>query len=200
MAAESRGEPASSDPTESTLHLQYGEICKSHEAISQFRAKLLALLPIASGAGALVLLGPLSDARNLRFFLPLGLYGFVVTLGLFMYECRGMQVCHMLQDHAADLEAALRLRSDQGQFLNRSTAQLAGIVGAEGAAWMIYPAILVGWLYITGLDPRLGWWHRNRGWVLSVLFAVVVGWTWRRLYRNATNTKRARESAGTARG
>ena len=90
MAAESRGEPASSDPTESTLQLQYGEICKSHEAISQFRAKLLALLPIASGAGALVLLGPLSDARNLRFFFR---WVFTDSSSRSAYSCMSAVAC-----------------------------------------------------------------------------------------------------------
>jgi hypothetical protein len=30
---------------------EYQEVCKSHSAITDFRAKLLALLPIASGTG-----------------------------------------------------------------------------------------------------------------------------------------------------
>jgi hypothetical protein len=34
----------------------YEEICRAHDGISEFRAKLLALLPIASGAGIFLLL------------------------------------------------------------------------------------------------------------------------------------------------
>ena len=36
---------------EKILLAEYQEVCKSHSGITDFRAKLLALLPIASGAG-----------------------------------------------------------------------------------------------------------------------------------------------------
>lgn len=42
-------QPGESRPTKEQLLSYYGEVCRSHEAITDFRAKLLALLPIASG-------------------------------------------------------------------------------------------------------------------------------------------------------
>ena len=38
------------------LRSVYGEVCQSYHAIADFRAKLLALLPVASGAGGLLIL------------------------------------------------------------------------------------------------------------------------------------------------
>ena len=38
------------------LRVVYSEVCRSYHAIADFRAKLLALLPIASGAGGLLVL------------------------------------------------------------------------------------------------------------------------------------------------
>jgi hypothetical protein len=43
-------------PSPETLRAEYSEICKRYGAIKEFRAKLLALLPLASGAGVFLLL------------------------------------------------------------------------------------------------------------------------------------------------
>ncbi len=38
------------------LQIQYEEVCRSYQAIADFRAKLIGLLPLASGAGIFLLL------------------------------------------------------------------------------------------------------------------------------------------------
>ena len=57
----------------------YGEVCRSYERIDDFRAKLLGLLPLASGAALFSLLGKTGDSE------PLGtrsnLYPLVGILG-----------------------------------------------------------------------------------------------------------------------
>lgn len=45
-----------SDQGREILEFEYEEVCRSHAAIVDFRGKLLALLPIASGAGIFLLL------------------------------------------------------------------------------------------------------------------------------------------------
>ena len=47
------GAPPAGDltPRQKILLADYTEVCRSHDAITDFRAKLLALLPLASGAG-----------------------------------------------------------------------------------------------------------------------------------------------------
>src|SRR5262245_16336831 len=66
----------------------YEQLCTSYRAIDDFRAKLLGFLPLVSGSGVFLLL---NDAfRNAdkgdfarQFLRPIGLFGFVITLGLF---------------------------------------------------------------------------------------------------------------------
>jgi hypothetical protein len=142
-------------------------------AIADFRAKLLVLLPLASGAGALLLLARDADTR---FFGAIGLYGMAVTAGLFLYELRGIQRSFTLRQQAASLETALGVPAGQGQFRDRPGAALRGFVGAEGAAWVVYLAILAMWAYVAGLG--LGWWR----WipavylVLAYLATLAVRW------------------------
>ena len=42
--------------SDETLRAEYHEVCSSHQAITDFRGKLLGLLPIATGAGIFLLL------------------------------------------------------------------------------------------------------------------------------------------------
>ena len=73
------------DERAATLRVIYQETCKTHNAIADFRAKLLALLPIASGTGVFLLLGKLNGGDR-KLLLAVGLFGFIVTFGLFMYD------------------------------------------------------------------------------------------------------------------
>jgi len=85
-------EPASRDADEE-LKVVYQEVCSSFHAIADFRAKLLGFLPLASGAGIFLLLNrSLTDGTE-QYLLPIGVFGFAVTLGLFFYELRGIQKC-----------------------------------------------------------------------------------------------------------
>src|SRR5918992_1867190 len=90
-----------------TLRLAYTETCKSHQGIADFRAKLLALLPIASGAGIFLILSETSPRPGAAELAAIGLFGFAATFGLFMYELRGIQHCHELRRQAGQLESAL---------------------------------------------------------------------------------------------
>jgi hypothetical protein len=152
-----------------SLRLLYQETCKSHATITDFRAKLLALLPLASGTGALLLL---TSDTNTRYFGPIGLYGLAITFGLFMYELRGIQNCKALRRQAAALEEELRIPAGDGQFRDRPEAALGGFVGAEGASWVVYLAILAGWAYVAGLG--WGWWRQvPAGWLVLAYAAVL---------------------------
>jgi hypothetical protein len=156
-----------------TLQLLYQETCRQHTAITDFRAKLLALLPLASGIGALVLL---TGNANTRYFGPIGLYGIAITTGLFLYELRGIQTCITLRRQAAALETALGVPAGQGQFRDRPRAALGGFVGAEGASWVVYLAILTGWAYVAGLG--FGWWHWIPAVYLVLLYLAVLAVKW----------------------
>jgi hypothetical protein len=173
-------EPAHAGPEPSpvpdeVLSGQYGEICKSHAGITDFRAKLLSLLPIASGAG-LILVGRSLDRGLLT---PIGLYGAAVTLGLFWYELRGIQTCKRLREQAALLEDSLEVPAGMGQFRDRPAAALGGWIGAEGASWSVYPAVVLGWVYLAGLGGS--WWTVVPAWILAVGYMAIIAAVWFRL-------------------
>src|SRR5262245_52451493 len=82
---------------EKHLPTSYQQICTSYHAIDDFSAKLLALLPSATGTGIFLLLN--KDVTNVEvkpFFGPIGIFGFAITLGLFANEIYGIKKCHAL--------------------------------------------------------------------------------------------------------
>jgi hypothetical protein len=102
------------------LVTEYQEVCRSHAGITDFRAKLLALLPIASGTGISLLViqgdGALSTT-DAGLLIALGIFGALVTTGLFLYELRQIDVCKQLRNHAAWIEKQLDIHA--GQFGGR---------------------------------------------------------------------------------
>jgi hypothetical protein len=146
-------EPPAAAPPEN-LRLAYQELCKSYQAIMDFRAKLLGFLPLASGVSFFALLGDGKDPVPYYAWVA-GLFGFAITLGLFFYELRGLQRAATLERTGRQLEAELGLSTAGGQFSVQPSAHLHGFVDPRGAAWLIYPTVLAGWAYIAGLQ-RLG--------------------------------------------
>lgn len=119
--------------------LVYSELCTSYRAIDEFRTKLLGFLPLASGAGILLLRG--NDVAEL---FPIGVFGLMVTLGLFSFEIYGIKKCHALIIAGKKIEARL----GEGQFTHRPPA-IARFINEPFAAGFIYPAVLSMWSYIA---------------------------------------------------
>jgi len=109
-------QPAETSLTKEQLRSYYGEVCRSHEAISDFRAKLLALLPIASGAGIGLLVIQADEKGGIPsgFLIAFGLFGAAATLGLFFFEFHQMDQCRQLRNHGVWIERQLGI--DAGQF------------------------------------------------------------------------------------
>ena len=138
------------------LRTEYQEVCKNHLAITDFRAKLLTLLPLASGTGIFLLLTKQNEPLDATHLGPIGLFGFLVTLGLFFHELRGIGNCGELIRLGRDLEREMGLAN--GQFIlednyyhNQTGLRrvLHFIIGPEGAAWVIYPIVAIAWLYLA---------------------------------------------------
>jgi hypothetical protein len=105
---------------EKILLAEYQEVCKSHSGITDFRAKLLALLPIASGAGiGLLVIQGKDQVSSIEgaLLIGLGIFGAIVTVGLFLYELRQIDICKQLRNHAAWIEQKLDIEA--GQFGGR---------------------------------------------------------------------------------
>lgn len=136
----------------------YEQLCASYHAIDDFRSKLLGLLPIVSGSGIFLLLTealaktPLKDVAAARQFLyPIGLFGFVVALGLFCYELYGILKCHALINAGREMEIVLNI--EQGQFRKRPRS-LFYLINEPFAASLIYPAVLAAWIFLALLFPQ----------------------------------------------
>ncbi len=124
----------------------YKEVCGSYHAVDDFRAKLLALLPIASGVGGIVLL----DNRQAlsEHFVFIGLFGLVVTVGLFFFELRGIANCGRFIDIGRRLEKDLKI--DNGVFGGSPPIEKAtfGFISATTASWVVYTTVMLGWCYL----------------------------------------------------
>lgn len=123
----------------------YDQLCISYRAIDDFRAKLLGFLPLVTGGGLLLLTGR-TNGFALDFFLPVGLFGLVVTLGLFCYEIYGIEKCHALIIAGKAMESSLGLAT--GQFQQRPRGVLKHI-NEPFAAAIIYPVVMAAWTYLA---------------------------------------------------
>lgn len=95
----------------------YRELCSSYRAIDDFRAKLLAFLPFATGGGIFLLLNKdFVSGEFTRFFAPIGIFGFLITLGLSANEIYGIKKCGALITAGQQIENWLR---SDGQFVSR---------------------------------------------------------------------------------
>jgi len=128
----------------------YQEIGKIYKGIDDFRLKLLGLLPLTT-SGIFLLLQASSGLKGVS--LPIGLFGFVATLGLSCYELRGMQYCIALIQAGKDIEDELHI---EGSF-KRRPPPVAGIIGAVTAATIIYPAVLAAWIYLAFFQQSQLW-------------------------------------------
>lgn len=135
-----------SDEKKLNLMKAYEQLCGSYHAIDDFRAKLLAFLPLASSGGIFFLLNSLTDDTK-PFFTPLGVFGALITFGLFAYEIFGIRKCHALIQAGEQIEYLLDIHQ-QGQFTTRPPA-VARLMNEPFAAGVIYPAVLAAWVYIA---------------------------------------------------
>ena len=82
--------------------------------------------------------------------LPIGLFGVVAVLGLFMYEVRGIQDCTFLRKRAGAIEQQLKMHVATTQFNSRPAARFWGFADEIGAGWIVYGAVIAAWLFVAG--------------------------------------------------
>jgi hypothetical protein len=162
------------------LRDEYREVCTSHAGITDFRAKLLALLPVASGTGIGLLIFQVKTSVSEippGLLVGLGVFGALVTAGLFVYELRQIDVCKQLRNRAAYIER--QFGEEAGQFGGRRgllalrdafppnrkrDEQLGdaervgkkeewpkGRLGAETAGYIVYGTVFCGWVVVFAL-------------------------------------------------
>jgi hypothetical protein len=121
----------------------YAQVSDNYRAIDDLRLRLLALLPLATGAGILVLLG--GDGVSGDVAVPVGLFGMVATLSLYFYELHGVEKCAHFIHWGAELERQMGVR---GSFRNRPHA-IFGVVSELLPSMIIYPASFAGWVFVA---------------------------------------------------
>jgi hypothetical protein len=139
-----------------TIRVVYQQICKNHRTIGDFRAKLLVFLPLAT-AVAIPLMRLLDDKTRLF----LGIFGFLISLGLYFYEFLANLRCEHLIKTGKQLEALLAV---SGPYTERPTG-LVGFVNEAYLARVIYSVVLAAWIYGA---------FSATGSVLRVIMAFVV--------------------------
>ncbi|MFX0197473.1 MAG: hypothetical protein ACFFCW_15225 [Candidatus Hodarchaeota archaeon] len=137
------------DEFANNVRTTYQELCQSYRAIDDFRTKLLGFLPLATATGIFFLI---ADKEKIDFaqdfFLPIGAFGFVVTLGLFFFELHGIQKCTCLIEAGTELEKRLGIKKEEGQFIDRPLG-VFGFINEPFAAGLIYPAVLAAWAFLA---------------------------------------------------
>ena len=131
--------------TPQSYRTAYVELCNSYHRLKDFRAKLLGLLPLASGTGIFLLLDPDMDRQHLT---AAGFFGLVITIGLYVYERHGTQLLDKLFVAGKAMERTLLNDELQGQFLVRPDKGVGSSQGAKVAALVVYSAVAAGWFYI----------------------------------------------------
>lgn len=151
------------------LRMAYQQLCSSIQTIDDFRSKLLGFLPLVSGAGAFVLLNvPLTNPPQgnsaQQFLGPIGIFGFVVTLGLFGYELHGIKKCDHLLEVGRQMERGLNIH---GRFRQRPF-NVAGFIDEPFTARIIYPSVLAAWAFVASLLI----WPTAAPWIAVGVFVV----------------------------
>jgi hypothetical protein len=150
----SSGSPPPSPQRQEALLAAYTEVCKSYNALDDFRAKLLGLLPLTALGGILLI-----AKEDLRLVGTQELVGFAsmfaaaFTLALFVYEIRGILRCHELihKGHVIEEELGVdgqffvcRLQHDLGR-----QGQKERLFNAKVAASVIYSLVFAAWLFLA---------------------------------------------------
>jgi hypothetical protein len=138
----------------------YTELAKAHQATVDFRQKLLAALPVLSGAGIGLLAANTGENKGLEpwLLIPLGLFGVLVAFGLYLYEARNIQECKVLLERGAVLERLAG--APTGQFMSRppklSLRKALGLGSPEGgwidiekASRVVYVTVILAWFGVA---------------------------------------------------
>jgi hypothetical protein len=159
----------------------YSQVCTTYHSIDEFRAKLLGFLPVVSGVGALALVNDVAGLQaSPEFLIFAGVFGALITIGLFLYEVRGIRHCTFLIDRGRELERKLGLGA-MGQFAHWDpdiALRPMKVADFPRAAQVIYPTVFAAWVYVAlfGLSS-LGWIQAPPlgvgvgAWVLALLVA-----------------------------
>lgn len=178
------------------LALAYTELCRSYQALHDFRMKLLGILPIASIVGLLAV-GKSLVPSSQGMLQPdavgyIGIFSGLFTLGFFACELRALLLCHDYSTTGAAMEERMSI---EGQFTycdesrshecysGRVKRPLARLVNTENTSCSLYSLVFASWSFVgihyaTGLEvTHCAYWAGGIGLALAFL----ASWTFHRL-------------------
>lgn len=171
------------------LKTLYAQLCTSYHQVDDFRAKLLGFLPLASGAAIVGLLNTEHKGAVTPYLLEIGLFGALITLGLLIYELKGIQKCTGFIYYGALIEEQLLQGFTppmKGQFIGLSQEERGRHFFTEPvASAVVYATVMAAWVYVASVhgqevDDKTVysgiWWLALMVW-LAVLAGVIVFWT-----------------------
>jgi hypothetical protein len=181
------------------LQAEYKEVCNNFRLLTDIRFKLLALLPIGTGAGVALATTTTAGASS-----PLiAIFGLVVTASAALYNLRNDQLYNELVARAAQLERLLGLK--EGGFAQRPRSwQVAGpFEVAHGRIWWIYLGSLAAWLFVIlhgaklPRPPFLGWMPKELFEVVIALGLVLLTgyWVLRQEQKTSSRLRKAAKAA-----
>src|SRR6266566_184644 len=142
-----------------TVDQRYVQMCMDIRFTDEVSLKLLALVPLVSGAGILTALfaathrSP-SEAAILAAFI--GVFGAITTFAIYRWEVRNSQFCSHLIRQVTDLEG-LSSSGGKGHYLGRPEAPTFSFgfgkrrVGKTEAERILYVAVILSWLALPGV-------------------------------------------------
>jgi hypothetical protein len=171
----------------------YAECSNGYHKIDDFRAKLLGFLPLASATGIFGTLYIDSKSVMPGNHIALGLFGVLATVGLLIYELKGILKCTQFiflgkwiegvinEDIYPDDSKQKGLQKVPGFFTELSEPIfMPKIVVEPVASAFIYSTVLAAWVYIILLKTQ--YWK----WLIpliafSIIFVGIYVY-WRKVY------------------
>ncbi|MEZ4773646.1 MAG: hypothetical protein R3D00_10735 [Bacteroidia bacterium] len=125
----------------------YSQLCASYRAIDDFRGKLLGFLPLVSGLSIWSTGWGGTNAVPEDMHPAMGVFGLLVTLGLALFEMKGIQKCTALIRAGQQMEATLGVT---GMFTAIKDSHWTRFVVTEPvASAMIYATVAAVWAYVA---------------------------------------------------
>lgn len=165
------------------LKALYEQICSSYHKVDDFRAKLLGILPLASGVSIYYgILAPSEEGKKiLEFSQEAGWFGMMITIGLLIYELKGIQKCVAFIHSGANIEGELlKNTNEEGkiignligkfQLLSQQRSWINWLASEPFASAIVYSSVLMAWSYVAYQE----YWVWKIG--LVCFIAVIIFW------------------------
>jgi len=137
----------------------YEECSNGYHKVDDFRAKLLGFLPLASGIAILGTLYAEEKNDSVHFLtdhhFAIGIFGFIVTLGLLVYELKGIEKCTQFIMLGKWIEDQMEDNTVNGVIKKGYFTELLKgnkYINEPVASAIIYSIVLALWSYVTFME------------------------------------------------